>query len=282
MIMGKTSLRVLFTFSTAFFFIASLILNQAVHAKEILKVGGAGSALGSMKLLAAAFEKKHPGLKVEVLSSLGSLGGIKAVSKEAVDIGLMGRQLSDEERKLALSVTEYAKTPLVFVVKNDIPVTNMTIKELVSIFSGELRAWPNGNRIHPILRQPSESNAIIVRQISPEIGKAMDVAMSREWRIVALTDQETADMIDKTPGGFGFCTLTQIISEKRDLKILSYNNASPNSKNLANPSYPLFKTHSMVTKRNPSLPAKEFIRFVKSPEGKKILEASGNLALKDN
>ena len=38
----------------------SLILHSPALAEEVFKIGGAGSALGSMKLLAAAFEKSHP------------------------------------------------------------------------------------------------------------------------------------------------------------------------------------------------------------------------------
>lgn len=68
-------------------FITGFIFCSSVLAGEEIKIGGAGSALGSMKMLGAAFEKKHPGVKVVVLPSLGSIGGIKAVSKGALDNG---------------------------------------------------------------------------------------------------------------------------------------------------------------------------------------------------
>jgi phosphate transport system substrate-binding protein len=264
----------------AFLFLAIVaILHSHVYAEEVIKIGGAGSTLGSMKLLTAAFEKAHPGVKVFVLPSLGSIGGIKAVSKGAIDIGLVGRPLNAEEHKLGLSVIEYAKTPLVFVTREDIGSSNITTQEIIRIFKGEMQTWPNGERIRTILRQPTESNAITVREISLEISKAMDIAMSRPWRVVALTDQETADLVEKTPGALSFCTLTQIVSEKRHMTILSYNGIPPIVNNLVNKDYPVSKNHAMVIKAKPSPLVKQFIDFVKSPEGKKILEKTGNVQI---
>ena len=260
--------------------ITGFIFCSGVLAGEEIKIGGAGSALGSMKLLAAGFEKKYPGVKVVVLSSLGSIGGIKAVSKGALDIGIIGRPLNDEERKLGLSVIEYSKTPLIFITKKNINVSDLSTQELIKIFKGDTQTWPDGERIRLILRQPAESNAIVVKEISTEMSKAMDIAMSRPWRVVALTDQETTDIIEKTPGAFGFCTLTQIISEKRDLKLLSYNGQPPLITNRVNESYPLFKSHAMVMKKEPSAIAKRFIDFARSPDGERILRESGNAMIK--
>jgi phosphate transport system substrate-binding protein len=264
----------------AFLFLAMVaILHSHVYAEEVITIGGAGSTLGSMKLLAAAFEKKHPGTRVDVLPSIGSIGGIAAVSRGGVDIGLIGRPLNDEERRLGLSVIEYARTPLVFVTREDINVSNVSTQEIIKILRGEIKTWPNGERIRLILRQPTESNAMSVREISPVMSKAMDIAMSQPWRVIALTDQETTSMVERTPGAFSFCSLAQLIFEKRKIHAFSYNGINPISKNSANDLYPIFKTHAMLTKLKPSVKVKQFIDFVKSPEGKKILKESGNSAI---
>lgn len=265
-----------------FFFVAmaALTLGSPVYAEQVIKIGGAGSTLGTMKLLAAAFERKHPGIRVVVLPSIGSIGGVEAVSRGGVDIGLLGRLLDEKERRLGLSVIEYARTPLVFFTNRHITIPNLNAQEIIKILRGDITKWPNGERIRLILRQPTESNAIAVREISPEMSKAMDVAMSRPWRVIALTDQETASMVEKTPGALSFCSLTQLISEKRRVHILSYNGVNPISGNSVNDHYPIMKTHAMLTKPNTSVPVKQFIDFVTSPGGKKILNESGNSVAK--
>ncbi|HEY5461142.1 MAG TPA: hypothetical protein VIJ89_05265 [Deferrimonas sp.] len=64
---------------TGFRFVAIIavlaFLAPAVFAEETIRVSGTGAAIGGMKLLGEAFGKKHPGVKVNVFSSLGSSGG---------------------------------------------------------------------------------------------------------------------------------------------------------------------------------------------------------------
>ena len=92
------------------FFITAIIfctLPGAVAAENVLKIGGTGSALGTMKLLAEAYEKSHPGIRVQILPSLSSTGGIKAAVEGAIDIGLSGRPLKEEERGKGAIQREY-------------------------------------------------------------------------------------------------------------------------------------------------------------------------------
>ncbi len=260
-------------------FMIAVTFPYTAYAGEVLKIGGVGSALGTMKLLGNAFEKKNPGVEVDVLPSLGSSGAVKALSKDAIDIGLIGRPMKDEEKILGLSVTEYAKTPFIFVTKKEINISNITHDEIVKIFNGEALKWPDGERIRLVLRPAGDSDTLIVKKISPEISAAMDIALSRQGMIMALTDQENADMTEKTAGSFGSSTLTQIISEKRHLNILNYNGVVPSVKTLSNGKYPLFKPIFIITKPEPSKLVRKFLDFIRSSEGKRILEESGNLVV---
>jgi phosphate transport system substrate-binding protein len=251
-------------------------VSPEVFAAETMKIGGTGNALGSMKLLASVFEKSHSDIKVMVLPSLGSSGGISAVSKGAVDIGLSSRAFTDQELSLGLQKIEYAKTPLVPVTSAGMNVPGLSSGEIIKILRGEMQVWPDGNRIRPVLRPAAESDTITVKNISPEMSKAMDIALERLGMLIALTDQDAADMIEKIPGSFGFSTLAQIISEKRRVKVLAYNGVLPGIHSLSDGSYPCFKVLYLVIQKEPSVPVRQFIDFVLSDEGRKILEESGN------
>jgi len=260
--------------------ITSFSLHSTTLAEEVLKIGGTGTALGSMQLLVKAFEKSYPGINVMViLPSIGSGGAIKAASKGAIDIGLSARPLKDEERKLGLSAIEYAKTPFVLVVRKDVNISGLSTDEIIKIYRGEKETWPGGERIRLVLRPATDTDTILVKKISSEMSNAVDMAYSRQGMTIALTDQDCVDIIEKTPGGLGFTTLTQIVSEKRPLKILSFNGVTPSTKTLANGSYPLFKSLYMVTKIEPSVLVQRFIDFVRSLGGRKILEESGNVPM---
>ncbi len=176
---------------------------------------------------------------------------------------------------------EYARTPFIFVAKKDVTISGLNTAETVRIFRGDTKTWPDGKRVRLIVRPSTELDTLLVKQISPEMSNAVDIALSHKGYLMAMTDQDCLDLIEKTPGGLGFATLTQVLSEKRQLKVLLFNGLRPSSKALADGSYPFYKTLYFVTKTEPSVWVRKFIDFVRSPEGRKVLEETGNLVTID-
>ncbi len=257
-----------------------ILLSPPVFAEEVLRLGGTGSALGSMQEVAKAFEKANQGIKVMlILPSLGTSGGIKAVSKGAIDLGLSSRPLKEEEAKLGSKAILFSRSPLVFVTRLDVAVTGLSTKEIIKIYRAETLTWRDGKRIRPIMRPKTETDFLLVKQISPEVSQALDIALSKEGLPMAMTDQDCLEMLEKTPGGFAVSTMGQIISEKRPLKILAFNGVTPSIKTIADGSYPLFRELYLLTKTEPSGPVRKFIDFAGSSPGRKIMEEAGNLVL---
>lgn len=261
--------------------LAAALLPTPLRAFETIRIGGTGTGLGTMTLLASAFQKKHPEIKIRIMPSIGSSGAIKATAQGALDIGLNGRPLKEEEARLGLVVTEYAKSPFVFAVRKDVPVRDISINELVKIYRGEMTAWPNGEWVRVVLRPASDADTLIARGISPEMNAAMDIALSREGMLIAATNQDSNEMINKTSGSIGFATLTQIMTEKHPVKALSINGVKPVRNNSANKDYPFMKTLSLLTTPGPHPEVQRFIDFVRSPEGTAILQKTGNIPMAD-
>jgi len=258
-----------------------MIAGQA-GAEVTLKIGGTGNALGSMKLLAAAFQELNPDIKVVVLPSLGSGGGIMAVLRGSLDIGLSSRPMKDSERSPELQVIEYSRTPLVPVANRDVNSSGVDYADLIKIFRGEIKTWPEGIRIRLVVRPARESDTLALKDISPDMRSAVDAALVRPGMLVTMTDQDNADMIETLSGAFGFATLSQIIAENRTVKILSYNGVLPSVQSLLDRSYPLYKQLFLVIKLGPAAPVRHFLEFVRSDRGRKILEESGNLFVMDS
>lgn len=244
---------------------------------EVLRIGGTGGAVGTMKRLALMYSKSHPDTRIEIMPSIGSSGAVKAVSKGVLDIGLIARPLKDGEERLNLQMREYAVTPLVFATNTDCPKADITTEELIRVYRGEMRRWPCGSRVRLVLRPAGDSDTKVIRGISPALSEAVDEALTRSGMFVALTDQEAADVLGRSPERFGTSTLALIVSEARPLRALSFNDVAPTLQALADGSYPLSKTFAFVTSLPLSSRGASFIDFVFSPEGRKILEESGNL-----
>ncbi len=255
--------------------IAVGMLPSASDAGEVIKIGGMGSGLEVMKILGDAFEKRYAGTEVQVLPSLGSTGGIRAVAKGAVDIGVSARPLKDDEKKYWLSIQEYAKSPLVVVTRKDTNVSGLSMEDLAKIYDGRMLSWPDGKRIRPVLRPEEDIDSKIIRKMSPEMNRALTAAASREGMLTAVTDQDAAKAIEKTPGSLGFATLAQVITEKLPFNIVRLNGINPSTRALSDGSYKPYKALFLVTGSNPPAKVRNFMEFVGSPDGIKILESSG-------
>ena len=65
-------------------------LTMPSHA-EVLTIAGTGADLEAIRVLADAFEGANANVKVDVLPSLGSSGGVKAVFAGVINLGLTSR-----------------------------------------------------------------------------------------------------------------------------------------------------------------------------------------------
>lgn len=265
--------------------IALLALLAALFAVEdlraadrgTLRIGGTGGALGAMRELAAAFETQHPGVTVIIVQRLGTKGGMNAVLKGALDIGLAGRHLGQQEFGRGLREVGYAKSPFVFVAQGSAARAGMTLATIAAIYRDDLRSWPDGTPLRLILRPPDDGDMLLLKAISPALNDAVSRAEARPGMLVAKDDQENCDLLEKVPGAFGAATLTQLVAERRTLAVLPLDGIAPDLDAMAAGRYPYAKSFVMVTVREPAPLAAEFIRFVTSPGGAAILARNGSL-----
>ena len=221
-------------------------------AQKQLVIGGTGTALGGMQLLAKAFSEDHPDVRVVVLPSLGSGGGLKALIAGKIDLALSARPLKDAESAQGLAATPYARTPIVFATQRKTPVDNVDLTELPGIYSGVTTTWPDGTPLRLILRPEEESDTKLLRSLSKEMDAAVSAALSRTELLVAINDQDNASALEKVPGSLGLTTLAQILSESRNLKPLTYDGRIASLDGLRSGEYPYFKELYLVVGKNPS------------------------------
>lgn len=250
-------------------------LAPAFALAEEVKIGGTGGALATMRILADAYQKTHPEVKLTVLPSLGSSGGIKAILAGSIQIAVSARPLKASEASLGVSAVECGRTPFVFAVPSKTAIDAITEKDVVEIYSGGRNRWPDGTRIRVVLRPVGDFDSEMVKSISPEVRRAKLAAEGRPGMLFAVNDQEAAESIEKTQGAFGTSTLAQIFTEQRALKVLRFNGVPPSAKAVADGSYPYYKPLLIVTGPEAPASAREFIAFVRSAAGREILVRAG-------
>ena len=245
-------------------------------AAEEFKIGGTGTALRTMQHLADVFTAANPDVRITILRSLGSTGGIRAVSDGAIGLAVASRPLNEGERKRGLVTREYARTPFVFAVSTTSKITEITSAEMADIYAGKLTAWPDGSPIRIVLRPAIDIDTAIVKSISPAIGRGVAEAMERPGMRISPTDQDAADAIEAISGAIGPTTIALIVSEHRALRALKFDGGEPTLANAAGGTYPYYKSLFFVTGAKHSATVDRFVAFGQSPAGRKILEGDGH------
>ena len=250
---------------------AGLVAGKHARAEDI-RIGGSGSGLATMQLLAEAFHASQSEHRIVIEPVLGTSGGIRAVAAGKIQLAVASRALTDTERSLGVIQIEYGRSPFVFATHAGNKATALTTQEVADLYSGKMDKWPDGTRARIILRPAGDSDTPVIRSISPAVNQANTEALSRSGMLLAVTDHDSIATIEKVPGAVGTTMLSMIISMKLPLKALTLNGVAPSARTIANGSYPHFKHMYFVTGPKAPAAARRFIAFVQSPAGQQILK----------
>lgn len=258
------------------FSVLGVLINTAAARAESIRIGGTGSALGVMRVMGEAFSEAHAGTTVEVLPSLGSGGGIKALIGSRIDVAISGRPLKESERARPIAASYYGRSPLALAVHGDVGLDNLAGSDVLAIFRGVQTRWPSGQWIRLVLRPSSETDARLIVKAVDGLGEAYEKARQQNGIPTVYNDQENAEALVAMPGSLGTITLSQILCEGRPLRTLALDGIHPTVANVKNGTYRLWKGYWIVTGEKRPRIVDQFLEFVRSPEGQAILRQTGH------
>lgn len=239
---------------------------------------GSGANLPIARVLAKAFQRIHPEITIDVPASIGSTSAIRAAADGAIALGLISRPLKEKEKSLGMEIRDYARTPLIIAVHPSVGEDNITSEELLNIYRGKKKTWQDGKEIIVLTREPGDSAIEVLVKGIPEFGTVYDESLQAKRWTVLFKDLEMNHTLAKTPSAIGLTDLGAIRIERHRIKPLKVNGVEPTLKNLQRDTYPLGRTLSFVFRKEVLSPeAKDFMAFVRSGEGRKILTNNGYL-----
>jgi phosphate transport system substrate-binding protein len=250
--------------------------SKSGRAAPVVKVGGTGSALAAISLLAEEYARSVGGASIQVLPSLGTTGGIRALQAGVIQLALAARPLKEAERAAGLSSHEYARTPLVFATHPDVGLSGVTYGEVIRIYSGEKTSWPVGTPVRLIRRPPTEADWETLSSLSPAMANAVGLAIKRPGLVTAASDQDNADALERIQGAFGLVALGQILSERRNITALDLDGVNASITTLQNGRWPMVRTLHLVTSLDQTSETRDFISFIEM-KGAAILAEHGHL-----
>lgn len=237
----------------------------AGFGKDRIDIAGSTSVQPLAEQLAEAYAESHPNLQINVQGG-GSGLGIRSVSQGIADIGTSSKELSAEESE-GVEVVELGKEGIVIGVHNSNTVNDLSTDEIRQIFSGEITNWKElggpDEEIHVVTREDGSGTRDAFESI------VMDDQEIKSDAIVQSSTESIKQTVSTDPGAIGYMSFAHMSD---DVKALTVNNVEVSEETIADGSYELQRPFLFVINSDNISPAlSDFLDWVKSPEGEKII-----------
>jgi len=235
-----------------------------------LTIAGSTSVQPYVEIVAEEYEHLYPDKFVEIQGG-GSSAGITAVDTGTAEIGMISRELKESERHF-WSV-EIAKDGLAIIINPANPVQDVTLEQIRGVYAADITNWADlgglDARIHIITREEGsgtrsafEDLVMGGRRITPKA-------------IVQDSNGAVRQLVSDDPYSIGFISLGLVHIGERPVKSMKLDGVEATRENVVNGSYSLFRPFLFVVREEPTGITKQYIDFILSPEGQRILSDEG-------
>jgi len=227
--------------------------------------------------LIAAFKKEHPTASFD-LETKGTAYGMGALMGGYCDIAGASRLPSKEEQEVAkfrnMEFNDYVigGYAVAVVVNAANPVANLTKDQVRDVFTGVITNWSQAGgtdaSIHLFGRDPISGTHLGFKEIAMENKPYADghnLYTNYEGIVTALA---------KDPNGIGYSSIE--LATAPGIKGVSIGGVVPSIESVNKDQYPYKRVLHFYTNKGKETPAvREFVEFIQSPAGQKILVDAG-------
>lgn len=261
--------------SIAGLLIVLTLLPGAAYAEEkSLMISGSTTVLPIASAVAEAFMDKNPDLDVKV-SGGGSGAGISAIGKKSIDIGMTSRDLNSDEKTAypKLILTPVAKDGIAIIVNQANPVESLTLSQVKDLYTGTTKSWKDvGGKLEAPELVGRDSASGTREFFFNEVMKKTDFSSSM---LEKNSNGAVQQLVSQTPAAIGYVGM----GFENGVKVISLDingkKVKSTVESVKSGEYPLSRELYLITSGEPTGVAKEFIDFLLSADGQKIVEKEG-------
>ena len=249
------------------------------YAEKIV-VEGSTTVLPIAQKAAEVYMKKNKDAEISVRGG-GSGVGIASLIDGTCDIADSSRAIKDSEldkavsRGINIKAHVIAMDGIAVIVHPSNKVKGLTKKQLKDIYTGKISNWAqvggDNQKIVVISRDTASGTFEAFGELVLEKEKV------RPDALMQASNQAVASVVSRTPGAIGYVGLGYLNPQ---VKALQIDGVMPSKETVLTNKYPIARPLFMYTDRVPQGLVKEFIDFIKSPEGQKLVEEDGFVALR--
>ncbi len=263
-----------------FLLCAVFCATAPVMAEETtLSISGSTTVLPIASACAEAFMDAHPDVDVQV-SGGGSGAGIKAIGEGVVSLAMASRELKDEEKTKYpnLQTVAVAKDGIAVIVNPENAVEALTLKQIKDIYTGTITGWQDVGGETAKIEIVGRDSASGTREFFFE--RVLNKEDFTKFMLEKNSNGAVQQYVSQTPTaigyvGMGFEDGVKVIEITGD----DGKNSKPSVETVKSGAYPLSRELYFVTAGEPEGLAKEFLDFVLSAEGQKIVEEQGFVSI---
>lgn len=253
--------------------------SASVSAKE-LAIVGSSTVLPIAQITAEAYMKEHPGVNISV-SGGGSGVGIKSLIDGICDIADSSRFIKFKEVKEAVSRGVYpvpfaiAYDCIVPVVHPSNPVSNLTVDQLRSIYTGRIRNWKQ-------VGGPDKTIVVVSRDTSSGTYEVWEEKVLKGARVypgalLQASNGAVRSVVSRNKQAIGYIGMGYVNSSVKPLRV---EGIKATKENALNGSYVISRPLYMFVKGWPKEEISKFIKFVTHPQkGQILIEKAGFIPL---
>jgi len=257
----------------------SCMLLQQAQA-EVITIAGSSTIQKFIKLAANVYSSRHPDIQF-IIGSGGSTAGFAKVIDGRIQIGMMSRELTDDEKKKLGSIQHLvvgldAVVPVVSREVFQAGIKLVDLPTLARIYQGKIVSW---NQLGGANRKILVADKEVHRGTRFVFAMAVfgDPKARATKRAIILGDnQEVINLVSSSDQAIGYVSFAyasgdvKALSLKVDDKVIS-----PTLSNIRNGSFPMArKLYLLVPKNVPGYVA-DFVRFVQSEEAMALVKKAG-------
>jgi len=232
---------------------------------------GSSTIAPLMTGLAAAYEKDHPGIRIDVQSG-GSGQGIRDARSGVADFGMVSRNLRAEESDLI--AWPVARDGVAMIVHADNPVADLSGDQIRAIYTGAIQDWS------ALGGTPGE-----ITVVHKAAGRAtLEVFLEHfglqnpdvQADIIAGENEQAIKTVAGDPRAIGYVSIGTAEEDMRHgvaIQLLALDGIGASTAAVADGSFPMRRTLHLVATATPEGLAADFLAFVRSPAADALIRA---------
>ena len=272
-----------FKILSTFFLVLLLFFPTSVKvgaSEQVIVVKGSTTVLPIAHPCAEVFIDQNPDIDISIQGG-GSGVGITSLIDGTCDIGNSSRPVKEEEvakakeKGVELFANIIAKDAIAVIVHTSNKIDGLTLEQIKAIFTGEISHWSPVGGEDQVIVVVSRDSASGTFEAFNEL--ALHKEKLRPDALMQASNAAVATTVANTPGAIGYVGLGYVTSQVKAIKV---NDIIPSKETVNDNSYPLARPLFMYTNGEPDGIVKDFIDFVLSAEGQKLVEENGFIRVK--